>query len=112
MPEFFMVRYSTLGQLFAEEPMPWGLRGDPYLWRAMAEQFADTALPASAEALEQLIVEAFARLTGKPLSTPGHFFVEPFAHGGLSSGQVSTDFWRHSALPLLRARWAEATSEA
>lgn len=101
-----MTIYRTTGELFIEEPMPWGLRGDPYLWRAMAAHFANTPLPATAAALEDSITQAFERLTGKPLATPTHFFVETFAHGGMSSGGISPQFWRESALPLLLGRLA------
>lgn len=98
----------TVAQLFEPEPRTWGLRGDPYLWRQMRERFASTPWPAGVEELERQIGEAFAALTGRPLATPEHFFVEAFAHGGMSSGLVDPSFWREQALPLLRARYAGA----
>jgi hypothetical protein len=99
---------ATLGQLFDDEPHSWGLRGDPYLWKAMRESFSSVPLPSDAAELEQQLARAFQELTGRPLSTATHFFVEEFAHGGMSSGGISPEFWRERALPLLRARHAEA----
>ena len=34
-----------VSELFEPEPARWGLRGDPFLWRAMSEQLAWTELP-------------------------------------------------------------------
>ncbi|MBF0643036.1 hypothetical protein [Pseudomonas protegens] len=98
----------SVARLFAEEPLSWGLRGDPYLWRAMATHLAHTPWPTTAQQLEALIVQAFEQLTGRAWSSAGHFFVEAFARGGMSSGGISMGFWHERGLPLLCARWAQA----
>lgn len=46
----------------------------------------------------------FAELTGESLEGDDPVFVEKYKHGGMSSGQVSREFWRDSALPLLMLR--------
>jgi molybdenum cofactor cytidylyltransferase len=38
------------------------------------------------------------------LSHPDSFYVERYGHGGMSSGLVSPEFWRDTAVPLLLAR--------
>ncbi|MGC5703807.1 hypothetical protein J4P02_26775 [Pseudomonas sp. NFXW11] len=96
----------TTAALFAEAPLSWGLRGDPYLWQAMAEYLAASPWPQSVEQLDELIAQAFEQLTGRPLGTQEHFGVAAFAHGGMSSGGIAPGFWRERALPLLRERWA------
>lgn len=96
-----------LGSLFEHEPIQWGLRGDPYLWREMRSHFASAPLPESLAKLEEQIAEAFLTLTGQPITTPKVFKVDRFAHGGMSSGGISPDFWRDSALPLLKKRYEE-----
>lgn len=98
----------TTELLFVEEPLTWGLRGDPYLWRAMAVQLANAPWPDSLEQLDAMLTQAFEQLTGRGLDAQGHFFVEAFAHGGMSSGGISPQFWRDQGLPLLRKRWAGA----
>jgi hypothetical protein len=95
----------TIGELFLEEPHQWGLRGDPHLWRAMREHFAAAPLPPTAAALSQALEAAFLQLTGHPLSATDRFFVERFAHGGMSSGHISPEFWRDTALPLIKSRY-------
>lgn len=42
---------DTASVLFDPEPETWGLRGDPYLWRALREYLADARLPRSADEL-------------------------------------------------------------
>jgi hypothetical protein len=102
-----MAKIETVASLFLKEPIQWGLRGDPYLWREMRSHFERVPLPAAADELSTLIETAFELLTGHSISTSNHFFVERFSHGGMSSGHISPDFWRNEAIPLLRARYAE-----
>lgn len=102
-----MSLYSTIGQLFEEEPIRWGLRGDPFLWRKMRDHFSDVPLPANAAELEKMIAEGFFELSGQPMSYSENFRVNEFAHGGMSSGAICPEFWRDSALPLLRSRHSE-----
>lgn len=100
-----MSQSRTIADLFAEEPAQWGLRGDPYLWRAMREYFAAVPLPPRVSALEEKIAHAFLVLSGQPLSAPDNFYAPQFAHGGMSSGYISPEYWRVRALPLLRKRY-------
>lgn len=103
-------RYTTLGELFFEEPEQWGLRGDPFLWRDMRSFFCSTPLLVDADELEVQIEEAFLDLSGRPMSGSECFFVEKYAHGGMSSGMVSPEFWRDRVVPLLKERYRAATS--
>ena len=103
-----MARYETVGQLFDVEPTQWGLRGDPYLWRQMGTHFSSMQLPESVVELRELFERAFELITGHPLSSADCFFVEGFAHGGMSSGQISPEYWRDKVLPLLLNRYALA----
>ena len=96
------------GELFDPEPTQWGLRGDPWVWRAMSERLAGTYLPPSIGEVERLLYAEFDRLVGVHLATDTDPWVirEQFAHGGLSSGAIHLDTWRTALLPLLvdRAR--------
>ncbi len=97
---------SDFASLFDPIPPQWGLRGDPYLWRALRDALRGEALPASSTALAARIGELYARLVGQPLSVPDMRHVPAFAHGGMSSGCISPSFWNEQALPLLQARLA------
>lgn len=95
---------KTLGNLFKNEPRTWGLRGDPYLWRAMGAHLFDTPLPTTVGTLESTLANAFEELTGRPWTTSENFHLEAYSHGGMSSGMISPIFWREKALPLLQKR--------
>jgi hypothetical protein len=97
----------TFGSLFDEEPLQWGLRGDPFLWRKMRSHFSSVPMPLTTAEVEQSVGDAFAAFTGKPLSHPESFTIDEFAHGGMSSGGISPAFWRDEAIPLLRRRFRE-----
>ncbi len=97
--------HQTIGGLFEEEPDQWGLRGDPFLWREMREFFAEVPLPSTSSLLVEHLEAAFQRFTGHPISTADFFFIERFAHGGMSSGHIAPEFWRNQAIPLLLERF-------
>jgi hypothetical protein len=67
---------ATLAGLFREAPRHWGLRGDPFQWAEMAQRLGPVACPASPADLSALIEDAFAELTGQPLSYTEALFVE------------------------------------
>lgn len=94
----------TLADLFDPEPVQWGLRGDPCLWRELREHFAGTPLPASGAALAACLRQAFRELTAHDLDEAEDFGLARLARGGMSSGMVHVAFWREQALPLLLQR--------
>ena len=100
---------KAVSDLFDPEPERWGLRGDPWVWRAMSEHLAGTYLPPAAAEAEMLLYAAFDRVVGVNLAaeTAPWVYREEFARGdGLSSGNVHLETWRTVLLPMLvdRAR--------
>jgi hypothetical protein len=95
-----------MSALFDPEPQTWGLRGDPYLWRALRAHLAGQQVPASAEELARLLHTAFRELAGIDLATDpaDSVYREQYAHGGMSSGMISLDTWRQRLMPLLAER--------
>jgi hypothetical protein len=102
-----MSSYSTVADLFQYEPGEWGLRGDPYLWAEMQVHLSGVPLPSNPEELKELLVHSFHTLTGNSLSSRKYFYVERFAHGGMSSGHIDPTFWRNKVIPLLMQRFSE-----
>lgn len=98
-----------LSEIFQPEPVRWGLRGDPHLWRALQEALRDQARPGSEAALEVLLKATLVRVLGDSPVSGETAYVERFASGGMSSGQVSLGFWRDTALPLLCRRFSESS---
>lgn len=103
---------SSVGDLFTPEPKRWGLRGDPFLWRALSQRLASTALPARFSDLAATLEAAFMSETNRSLvSGISPFHLEQFAHGGMSSGEVDPQFWIRQALPLLLQRFGHAVAQ-
>lgn len=72
-----------------------------------APTFICIPIPGSVIDLEKEIEKVFLLIAGKDISSSEHFIVERFAHGGMSSGYISPDFWRDQAMPLIRKRFAK-----
>jgi hypothetical protein len=104
-------RVNPFSAMFKSEPFQWGLRGDPFLWRAMARALSSKPLPDTDDQFDALVEGEFERLTGSPLpgekavSESDSIYVKRFARGGMSSGHISPHFWRVTALPLLHSRF-------
>lgn len=98
----------SVGDLFQVEPEQWGLRGDRYLWRDLRERLASVELPSTTSELQRLLENAFWDATSESLTFCGEFKIERFAHGGMSSGYISGDFWRQKGFPLILERYLAA----
>ncbi|MGC5022983.1 hypothetical protein [Micromonospora sp. DT47] len=96
----------TVADLFDPEPPRWGLRGDPYVWRALREHLSGTNIPASVDEVVSLLHAAFGELVDVDLvSDPASaVYREKYAHGGMSSGSISLETWRQQLMPMLAHR--------
>ncbi|WP_448319241.1 hypothetical protein [Streptomyces sp. CO7] len=103
----------TMADLFDPEPEQWGLRGDPYAWRALRDHLAGTEIPESADEVRGLLRAAFSEVVGVDLVTEreAQVYREQFAPGGMSSGFVSLPTWRDRLIPMLvRRAWTLLTA--
>lgn len=104
---------GTLGSLFDRGVTQWGLRGDPYLWRALRTRFADTPLPGSWFEARSLITSAAEEIVGVPLrdyQEPVHLAEFDPGHG-MSAGTVSPAWWVRTGIPILLDRYAAVTGD-
>jgi hypothetical protein len=104
-----MQEHKTIAQLFQPPPAQWGLRGDPYLWDEMRDTLQAHAYPWTEEQFRVLLEQTYQQLVGVPITNRNPIFVERYAHGGMSSGSVSPQFWAEQAFPLLQERYRELT---
>lgn len=100
-----------LSVIFDPEPEAWAFRGDPYFWEYLRKRVSRVDLPVDPEKLEQLIRDEHYRLTGTGLTAGSIAIAEEFAHGGMTSGGLSGEFWVRYAIPLLKERLVEANEE-
>ena len=98
---------ETYGELFKLRPKKWGLRGDPYLWDGLLEVLEESPLPMTYSECARKIEETFECCTGVQFSDRGQPFIERYAHGGMSSGHISLEFWQRVAMPLLLKRFSK-----
>ncbi len=94
----------NVSEIFNEEPVSWGLRGDPYLWQEMKVRLQEVPMPPTTDGLQALLERTYEEATGHPISDDAPVFVERFAHGGMSSGSISPKFWVERGIPLLVGR--------
>jgi hypothetical protein len=102
---------KSVSIIFEEKPEQWGFRGDPYLWEELQHLFNAVELPCPESCFIHHFEKFFQDLTDRPLKTEAPFVVEKYAHGGMSSGGISTEFWRVIALPLLITRLQKINKE-
>lgn len=100
-----------LSVIFDPEPEAWAFRGDPYFWRYLRKRVSRVSLPVDPDALERFIRKEHYRLTGIGLTAGSIGIAEEFAHGGMTSGGISGEFWVRYAIPLLKERLVEANEE-
>lgn len=96
-----------IATIFEEEPIQWGLRGDPFLWRELKERLKNIDMPETSELLQNLIEKEYEVATGYPITHKENFCIDRFRSHGMSSGGISPKFWIKSAIPLLLARYAQ-----
>jgi hypothetical protein len=78
----------------------------------MKNYFSDVTLPTSEAEIRELVSAAFLNLTGKPIISAKEIYLDRLAHGGMSSGCISPDFWRHRAMEaLLNASHIDKTKD-
>lgn len=92
---------ERIAQAFGNRPKQWGLRGDPFLWEFLENYFVDNRLPDTLAEFELKVIELFIQKTGKSTYEEEVVYIEDFAHGGMSSGQVDIQQWRENFIPLL-----------
>jgi hypothetical protein len=93
--------------IFEEEPIQWGLRGDPFLWRELKERLKEIEMPKTPELLKKLIEKEYEEATGYPITHNENFGIERFRSHGMSSGGIAPEFWVTTAIPLLISRHAK-----
>ncbi len=92
-----------LDKIFCPKPMPWGLRGDPYLWEELEAEARTWEIPAAH--FYQQLLELFHQLTQQALEEgETEIYIERYPKGGISGGYVSLSWWQSTGLPLLKKR--------
>lgn len=76
----------------------WHLRGTPHLWQAIAREFSnDKIYNYDKVSFKAKFLRVFYQLTNVDLEMTNEisFHCEKYAHGGMSSGNISVEFFRN-----------------
>jgi len=98
----------NLSYLFEKEPESWGFRGDPYFWRYLKEKAEDVPMPADESELEEWVKAQHLEVSGMEMTEESIAIVQQFAHGGMSSGGLSGEWWTMYAIPMLKKRLTDS----
>lgn len=96
--------------LFLLPPESFGLRGDSHLWKELKFFFKDFTIPNTKDKLKNLIFEQINKITDKDILRSGDFYLEKYSFGGMSSGQISSEFWNFKAIDYLWGKQIEYIS--
>jgi len=99
---------NFVSKYFDPEPIQWGLRGDPHLWRDMKLKTARTPIPMRGNEFEELLYKLFKELTGENPAKGKNIYVKKYEMVGMSKGMVSSDFWLDKGFSLLIQRYNES----
>ncbi|MCY9870445.1 metallophosphoesterase [Vibrio barjaei] len=99
-----------------DKPIRWGLRGDPELWKHIAEltieKAATNLTPHKSLTVGQIVKfthDEFERVKNSATdqASPNSSWHPEFSTGGLSSGSISHNWWNWTGLPLIGERALE-----
>ena len=76
-----------------------------YLFTAVSRSFLF-------EYSDDKIYQIFYNVCGEHLRTDVRPYVEEFSHGGMSSGQLSGEFWIDKGIPLIVSRYRKIMLES
>jgi len=83
--------------MFTVPPNTWNARGEPYFWEDLRLYFLkeDKLLPVTFDAFVIELHHAFEEITDHSIDERDWFFIEKYAHGGMSSGRIDPVGWRY-----------------
>lgn len=106
----------TWFRIFYEAPHSWGLRGDPYLWDALAWHLSETKPDVRHQGADQVETAIWAGLTalcGTDLRRKtSDLTLVWLPQGGMSGGRIDCRTWTERLVPLLVARSNELNAPA
>lgn len=79
---------NSVALIFSKPSSSWGLRGDPFYWIYLEELFVKSLIPMDVDYFEKIIKSKYIIISGGK-NMGQRTYIKKFAHGGMSSGEVS-----------------------
>ena len=98
-----------VSDIFSDEPDRWGLRGDPYFWETLKEEFAFDDISMTEQELSEKVHEIFKQKTQVELTEDATCYLEEYDKlgYGMSAGCISGDWIVNECIPMLQERLRE-----
>lgn len=93
--------HPTIADIFQEEPLKWGLRGDPILWAKLKGLSEFLRLPETRSDLELKLGDMFKLVTNHDLGLCDEFHLFDCGSSGMSSGFIDGKTWRQEIFPSI-----------
>ena len=90
-----------LSLVFERKPSHWGMRGDPFMWDELQKLCIGESLEIDEAGIVVMVSDHFKAVTGKVLTYDTNAYVERYAHGAMSSGQICGMFWLSRGITML-----------
>lgn len=95
---------TTVNNLFGNEPLRFGLRGDKGLWKELELKYLKFKWSDEVQIFRE-IKSQIEVILNSSIDETKMIYVKRFAKGGMSSGKVSTKYWLRIGIPTIIARF-------
>lgn len=95
---------TSVNNLFGDEPLQFGLRGDKGLWKELELKYLNFKWQNE----EQIFLEIKSEIElilNSSIDETKMVYLKRYAKGGMSSGKVSTKYWLRIGIPTVIARF-------
>lgn len=95
---------TTVNNLFGDEPLQFGLRGDKGLWKELELKYLNFRWSDKIQIFQE-IKSQIELILNSSIDETKMIYIKRFAKGGMSSGKVSTKYWLRIGIPTIIARF-------
>ena len=95
-----------ISDIFSKRPNSWGLRGDPFFWEDLKDEFAFFDISMTEQELSDKVYEIFKQKTQVDLTEAAIGYAEEYYKlgYGMSNGCLSGDWIINECIPMLQER--------
>lgn len=107
------MNYKNLGEIFKNK-MPDGIgkwaRGDKEMWKDLEKAFSEIKCPCTIEEFDVNFNLYYEAKTKKRLKPNDITYVEEFGNGGISGGEIASNYWIDIVIPYVHSILKEHTN--
>lgn len=97
---------NNVGEIFSKQPVngigKWA-RGDIQMWHDLKEQFSNLKMPCTIDEFDNNFKSYYKAKTKKELKKNDITYVKEFNIGGISGGEISSNYWIDIVIPYVHS---------